>query len=313
MKIGFFNDWQPGVVKGNHIVDITNALKGVHAHHPQELINVIIEYFDEFKGDIEKLAAKTNGVPLDSVTILPPVPRPEKLICMAVNYLEGENPAMPEIDAFLKASDTVIGDGDTVLLDPECKATIFHHEAELAVVIAKEADHVKQQAAMDYVFGYTGFMDVSARGFNPRGAQSYYQAKSWRTFGPMGPFIVTKDEIPDPHNVNVRLSNNYFKFPGYNTRDMAHKIPECIEFASRIMTLQPGDIISTGTNHQNLGAMQEGDLIVMDIDHIGPLHVKVHDPLAREWPRGIDEAMARRMRGGGTQTAKTFDKSDDKK
>ena len=78
---------------------------------------------------------------------------------------------------------------------------------------------------------------------------------------------------------------------------MAHKIPECIAFSSRILPLGAGDIISTGTNHQNLGAMQDGDKIVIDIEKIGPLHVNVHDPLKREWPRGLDEAMAQRMRG----------------
>lgn len=305
MKIGFFGDWQLGVIKGDRIVDVSDALH-VHAHHPQELIAALIEDFEQVRAQIERTVAKRNGVPLGTVKLLPPVPQPEKLICMAVNYLEGENPPMPEIDAFLKASDTVIGDGDTVLLDPECKATIFHAEAELAIVIGKEARHVKEADAYDAVFGYTCFFDVSARGFNPRGAQSYYQAKSWPTFGPMGPFIVTKDEIKDPHNLNVRIRNNDFAFPGYNTREMAHKIPATVAFASRIMTLHAGDVISTGTNHQNLGAIQEGDHLTMEIDHIGALHVAVHDPANREWPRGRDETMASRMRRSAS-TERTFD------
>ncbi|MDE2766244.1 MAG: fumarylacetoacetate hydrolase family protein, partial [Chloroflexota bacterium] len=147
-------------------------------------------------------------------------------------------------------------------------------------------------------FGYTGFFDVSGR-FQVRGAQSYFQSKSWATFGPMGPFIVTKDEIPDPDDVDVQVWIGDFRMPGYNTREMAHKIPECIAFASAVMELNPGDIISTGTNHQNLGAIQDGDRIGMDIAGLGVLSFTVSDPAKREWPRGRDEAMASRMRAGG--------------
>ena len=297
MKFGFYNDWEMGIVRGDQIADVSDVLGGIHAHSPQEMITAIIENWDEVGPAFAAAADKSKLVPLSSVQLLPPVPRPDKIICMAVNYLEGDNPPMPDIDAFLKDSDCVIGDGGTVLLDPECDAKIFHHEAELAVVIGKDADHVKEADANDYVFGYTGFIDVSARIY-VRNAQSYFQAKSWATHGPMGPFLVTKDEIPDPHNLNVSLRMNDYDFPGYNTRDMAHKIPECIAFASRIMNLSAGDIISTGTNHQNLGPMQEGDHLVVGFEGIGDLNIHVHDPLGREWPRGRDEEMATRMRAG---------------
>ena len=297
MKFGFFNEWSLGVVKGDQIVDVSEVMGQVHAHSPMELVSVILENFGEIRAPLEEHAAAHSGVPISSVTIRPPVPRPNKIICMAVNYLEGENPPMPEIDAFLKASDCVIGPGDTVLMDPACTAPVFHAEPEVAVVIGKQGHGISQADAMDYVLGYTGFMDVSAR-ISVRGSQSYFQAKSWATFGPMGPFILTKDEVPDPHDINVRVWNGDYQFPGYNTGDMAHKIPECIEFASRIMELNVGDIISTGTNHQNLGAIQDGDEIGMDIDGIGTLAVSVSDPAKREWPRGRDEAIATRMRSG---------------
>ncbi|MDA1215604.1 MAG: fumarylacetoacetate hydrolase family protein [Chloroflexi bacterium] len=297
MKIGFFDDFQLGVVKGENIVDLGPLLEDIHVHEPQELIAGIIESWDENKEMIAEFVAANEGVPLTSVRIRPPLPRPDKIICMAVNYLEGENPPMPQTDAFLKSSDCVVGNGDTVFLDPECNPTIFHCEAEVAVVIGKPGKGVKQADAMDYVFGYTGFMDVSAR-IAVRGSQSYFQAKSWATFGPMGPFIVTKDDISDPQDINVRIRNNDYDFPGYNTKDMAHKVPECIEFASAIMPLNPGDLISTGTNHQNLGSMQNGDHYSMDIDKIGTLNVVVEDPLGREWARGRDEDMATRMRPG---------------
>ena len=296
MKFGFFNEWNLGVVQGDDIIDVSAALGQIHVQTPMELVQAIIENFDDLKPQLEGFTVGKKGVPISSVRILPPVPRPEKIICMAVNYLEGENPPMPEIDAFLKASDCVIGPGETVIMDPECNASIFHAEPEVALIIGKQGRHIKQENAMDYVLGYTGFYDISGR-INVRGSQSFFQTKSWATFGPMGPFILTKDEVPDPQNINVKVWNGDYQFPGYNTGLMAHKIPECIEFASAIMELNPGDIISTGTNHQNLGAIQDGDVIGMDIEGIGTLSVKVSDPAKREWARGRDEDMAARMRG----------------
>lgn len=298
MKFGFFNDWRLGVVRGDAIVDVSDALAGVHARSPMDLARAVLQDFDALRPALESRAQERQGQPLSAVTLLPPVPRPDKIICMAVNYFEGENPPMPEIDAFLKASDCVIGHGGTVLMDPACEARIFHAEPEVAVVIGKQGRRIDEADAMEHVLGYTGFFDVSGR-IQVRGSQSYFQSKSWATFGPMGPFIVTKDEIADPHDVNVRVWNGDYNFPGYNTREMAHKIPECIAFASRIMELNPGDIISTGTNHQNLGAIQDGDEVGMDIAGLGVLSFSVSDPAKREWPRGRDEAMASRMRAGG--------------
>ena len=288
MKIGFFDDWTLGVVKNDtHIVDVSEALQGVHAHGPQELIKLIIENWDQVKDAFQNLADVSEGKPLSEVRIRPPIPRPDKIVCMAVNYLEYGQRPMPHIDAFLKDSDCVIGDGDTIILDAEAPATIFHHEAELAVIIGKEAeDKVEAKDAMDYVFGYTGFIDVSGRIY-VRNSQSYYQSKSWPTFGPMGPFIVTKDEIPNPHNLDIRITNSGEPRQSFNSDDMAHKIPECIQFASRITPLGAGDIISTGTNHQGLGPIQDGDEITMEIEKIGSITLQVHDPLKREWEPGV--------------------------
>ena len=298
MKLGFFDDWTLGVVKDNtHIVDVSEALGGVHAHTPQDLITMIIENFDQVDTAFQNLAKVSKGKPLSEVRILPPVPRPDKIVCMAVNYLEYGQRPMPTIDAFLKDSDCVIGDGDTIILDAEAPATIFHHEAELAVVIGKDAEEkVSQEDAMDYVFGYTGFIDVSARNIGPKERPSFFQTKSWRTFGPMGPFIITKDDVPDPQNVDLSISVNDQARQTFNTSDMAHKIPACIEFATRQFNLHAGDIISTGTNHQGLGALQNGDKVTFSVGGIGSISLDVVDPLNREWERGVDEEMAARAR-----------------
>ena len=297
MKLGFFDDWTLGVVKDDHIVDVSEALSGVHAHHPQDLITLVIENFEKVRKAFENLAKVSKGVPISSVQILPPLPRPETIVCMAVNYLENGTRPMPDIDAFIKSSDSIIGDGDTVYLDPACDAKIFHHEAELAVVMGKDSDHVNQADAYDHIFGYTGFIDVSARGFNPEGRTSFYQSKSWSTFGPIGPFIVTKDEVPDPHKVSLRIVNNGEPRQAFSTDDMAHKVPECVEFVTRITPLRAGDVISTGTNHQGLGSIQDGDELTFEVDIIGtPLRVKVTDPLKRKWERGVDQETAARAR-----------------
>ncbi|MEE8517835.1 MAG: fumarylacetoacetate hydrolase family protein [Dehalococcoidia bacterium] len=301
MKLGFFNDWTLGVVKDDtHMVEVSEALGGVHAHTPQDLITLVIENFDQVEKAFTNLAKVSKGVPLDEITIQPPIPRPDKIVCMAVNYLEYGQRPMPDFDAFLKDSDCVIGDGDTIFLDPECNATIFHHEAELAVVMGKDSYKVAEKDAYDHIFGYTGFIDVSARGFEPQGRMSFFQVKSWNTFGPMGPFIVTKDEVPDPHNVNLKISNNDQGFQEFNTSDMAHKIPECVEWVTKRFPLSAGDIISTGTNHQGLGPLQNGDHLTFGIDAIGSMHLHVEDPSKREWERKIDEGMAEYVRKLGT-------------
>ena len=177
MKIGFFNEWTVGVVKGDNIVDVSEVLGSVHAHSPQDRMEVIIEHFDQLRDPFEKLVSVSEGVPIADVKVRPPLPQPGKILCMAVNYLEFGSRPMPELEAFLKSSDCVIGDGDTVYLDPDCNATIFHHEAELAVVMGKHSYKVKQEDAYDHIFGYTGFIDVSARGFEPGGRTSFFQVK----------------------------------------------------------------------------------------------------------------------------------------
>ena len=285
------------VKNDTHIVDVSEVLEGVHAHGPQELINLIISNWDQVKDAFQNLANVSEGKPLSEVKIRPPIPRPDKIVCMAVNYLEYGQRPMPHFDAFFKDSDCVIGDGDTIILDAEAPATIFHHEAELAVIIGKDADSkVDKEDAMDYVFGYTGFIDVSGRNIGPEGKTSFFQVKSWRTFGPMGPFIITKDEIPDPQNVDLAITVNELGRQSFNTSDMAHPVAECIEFATRQFPLHAGDIISTGTNHQGLGALQNGDTLKLEIGPIGSMTLNVSDSLNRGWERGVDEEMAARAR-----------------
>ena len=186
------------------------------------------------------------------------------------------------INAFHKATNTVIGNGDTMELT-DIPASIFEGEAELALVIGKRAENVSEENAMDYVFGYTAIIDGSARGLIA--SNFFFQMKSRATYTPIGPCLVTKDEIDDPQNLQIVLRNNGVVMQNFNTDDMAHKIPRCISWLSSIHTLEPGDIIATGTNHRGLNPFMDGDKIELEIEHIGTLNFNVRDPLKRTWER----------------------------
>jgi 2-keto-4-pentenoate hydratase/2-oxohepta-3-ene-1,7-dioic acid hydratase in catechol pathway len=297
MKFAFYDDFTLGVVRGSDIVDVSEAVKGVKHVTPQDLISGVIAQYSSLKGSLEMAAKNGRGVPLASVRIRPPLPKPTHVVAMAVNYLEnGAVKSPPPINAFLKSTSGIIGNGDTVVLPPE-KASIFHHEAEFALVIGKEAAHVKKADAYNYIFGYVNFIDVSARGL---GNGSLFWGKSWDTFAPMGPYLVTADEIATPQNWPVRLWVNGELRQEYSTSDMAYDIARCVEWASGITTLEPGDVITLGTNHQGLGAMQDGDIVEIEGQGLGRLKVLVKDEQRREWPRGIDKATADRAAGRST-------------
>ena len=220
------------------------------------------------------------------------MPRPQKLICAAVNYLEFGQREPAVLDGFLKSPTAVIGSGDTCELPP-APASVFHHEPELAFVIGKTASKVTQDDALSHIFGYTNFLDMSARGLQGAVGNSFFLGKCWDTFAPMGPALVTADEIDDPQNLQVRLWNNGEARHDFPTSDMAHKIPELVSEMSKITTLEPGDVIATGVNHQHIGAVQDGDVLRMEIEGLGPpLIIPVSDPSGREWPRGIDTEFA---------------------
>jgi 2-keto-4-pentenoate hydratase/2-oxohepta-3-ene-1,7-dioic acid hydratase in catechol pathway len=146
------------------------------------------------------------------------------------------------------------------------------------------------------VFGYTNFLDMSARGLQGAVGNSFFLGKCWDTFAPMGPALVTADEVPSPNDLRVRMWNNDEPRHDFPTSDMAHQIPELISEFSKITTLEPGDVIATGVNHQQIGAVQNGDVLRMEIDGFGPsLIIHVTDPSQREWPRGIDAEFAARI------------------
>jgi 2-keto-4-pentenoate hydratase/2-oxohepta-3-ene-1,7-dioic acid hydratase in catechol pathway len=284
VKLLFFDDFKLGVLKGDSVVDVSDVVQAVPHIGPHDLVNGLIERFGEYRSALEQAAEKGSGVPVSQVRIRPPLPRPYNTVCMAVNYMEDGTRAEPApINAFLKSPYSIIGDGDTMVLS-DVPATVYHGEAEIALVIGKYASNVPASEAMDYVFGYLNFIDGSARGLPPAG-NTFYQMKSRDTFAPIGPYLVTADEVPDPHNVQIRLWVNGTLKQNYNTSDMAHKIPRCIEWITSIHALGPGDIVATGTNHRGLSAFQGGDLIELETEGLGRLRIHVRDDLQRTWTR----------------------------
>ena len=176
MKILYFDDFKLGVLKGDSVVDVSRIVKGIPHTGPHDLISGLIERFADYRKKLEKAAGAGRGIPLKKDRIRPPLPRPVNIDCMAVNYMEDGTRAEPApINAFHKSPSAVIGDGDTMVL-PDVPATIFEGEAELALVMGKRASNVKAADAMSYVFGYTNFIDGSARGVVPP-TNVFYQMK----------------------------------------------------------------------------------------------------------------------------------------
>jgi 2-keto-4-pentenoate hydratase/2-oxohepta-3-ene-1,7-dioic acid hydratase in catechol pathway len=294
MKLMVFNDDRVGVVRGDSVVDVTAAVEGVPHTDAGNLMSAVVARFEDLRAPIERAAAAGAGLPLAQVRIRPPLPRPNNVVCMAVNYMEdGTRKEPAPINAFLKTSNCIIGNGDTMVL-PDVPAALFEGEAEMALVIGKRASNVPAARAMEYVFGYMNFIDGSARGLNPPG-NTFYQMKSRATFAPIGPWLVTADEIADPQKLQVRLWVNGTVKQNYNTDDMAHKIPRCIEWVSSIHDLEPGDILALGTNHRGLSGFQDGDTIELETEGLGRLRVSVRDELKRTWSR--ETRLERQQRG----------------
>lgn len=217
-------------------------------------------------------------LPPGEVTLLAPVLRPDKIICVGHNYYDhmgvGQTAPAEYPNIFTKTNNTVIGPNQAILV-PSLTQQV-DYEAELAVIIGQTARHVPQNQAFEFVAGYTIFNDVSARDYQKRTSQ-WMQGKSFDTFGPMGPALVTRDEIPDPHGLDLWLTLNGLELQRTNTRHMIFSIPWLIAYLSDFMTLEPGDIISTGTPAKTEAAksvppfIKPGDQMTLCIERIGEL------------------------------------------
>lgn len=300
MKFVTYDGGKTGVLKGDSVVDVSSICTG----NGQGAMESLISNYDSLLNALEQLAMDGPTIPLRNVRLEPPLPRPGKILAMGGNFLENGAKQPAPMWGFTKSSNAVVGPGSTVVL-PNVDANIFHHEAELVLVFGKTGSNIGETQAMDYVFGYTCGIDVSARIYTETPAAPRVPntlpispAKSYDTFAPLGPCIVTKDEISNPQNLQVQLRVDGELRGDYNTNDMGHSIEESIEYVSGIESISPGDVLFLGTNHQGLGAMQDGDTIEIKIEQVGSFSLNVSDPLKRRWTKGIDEETAQGVREG---------------
>jgi len=232
------------------------------------------------------LAAAANVVARADVRLLSPIPRPKQnVMCLGMNYVahaieslraRGSEIKLPEFPVFFtKALNTVCGDGDSVPLDPNVTSQL-DYEVELAYVFGRTAKNVKKADALDYVFGYTILNDISARDLQNR-HQQFFKGKSLDNSGPIGPCIVTADEIPDPATLAIKLRLNGELRQSSHTGDLIFDIPSGIEYLTLGTTIEAGQIVCTGTPAGvGMGLtppayMKAGDVVEAEIEKIGVL------------------------------------------
>ena len=294
MKFVMYNDNQPGILTDAGVIDIGDLCPG----GGQAAMVHLITNYDNLKSQLESRAAQ--GTVVAGAQLQAPLPSPNKILCMGGNFREFGAREPSPMWGFIKRLHSILSPGGTVVL-PDIDANIFHHEAELVLVFGKGGKDIPASEAMDHVFGYTVGVDVSARMPGGSGGRvpntlPIAEHKSHPTFCPLGPCIVTRDEIADPEKLQITLSVDGELRVNYNTDDLAHSIAESIEYVAAIEEISPGDVLFMGTNHQGLGAMQDGDSIEVGVESVGSFSFTVSDPLRRRWPRGVDQETAQDIR-----------------
>jgi len=272
MRLVLFDDFRVGVVRGEEVVDVSHLFEDRHVPFPRTFLLRAIARFDDLRPKIEAAVAGGRGRALSACRLLPPILCPTKVLAAPVNYMKHQAEmsaasTIHELGFFLKAPSSIIGPGDTIRLPFPDRRT--DHEVELAVVIGKEATRVKAADALRYVFAYTILVDVTVRGGEDRSTR-----KSFDTFTPIGPALVTADEVPDPQDLRMRLWLNGELRQDASTRDMIEGVAGLIQHASSIMTLLPGDVLSTGTP-EGVSPLKPGDVVDVEIERIGRMRVNV--------------------------------------
>ncbi len=274
MKLVRFNGGRVGLVIDGTIRDITHEA-GVdpQAWPPVDMIR-LIACFDEARESLLKAAQQAPGIPLEDAVLDNPVPWPNKLIAIPVNYhahaLEMSSPAISKNGGFFVKSASSLSGADQPVELPDLPGRAVHHEAELAVVIGRGGRHISRERALEHVFGYACLLDMTVRGKQERAIR-----KSFDTFTPLGPWLTTADEVPDPSALRVQLWVNDELRQDAHTRDMIVDVPEIIHMCSAVMTLEPGDVIATGTA-EGVGPVTPGDTVTIDISPgVGRMSVRV--------------------------------------
>jgi len=284
MRFCRFGDGRLGLVEGSDVRDVTAALDVLPAlRYPFPTHDIFIENLDKVAARAREIAAGAPAQPIAGLKFLSPVANPSKVIGAPVNYqkhldevksdtqLHHDNQAhfavIQKIGLFLKASSSLVGPGEGIALRKLDRRN--DHEVELAVVMGKRADRVSKEDALKYVAGYSIGLDLTIRGPEERSLR-----KSPDTYTVLGPWLVTADEIPNPGELDLKIAVNGEIRQNSNTKYMIMNVPELIEFASAFYTLNPGDVIVTGTP-EGVSPIEPGDVIVATIEKIGSMEVQV--------------------------------------
>ena len=264
---------RPGVIRGTGIADLAAA----RPSWPSSWRGIVAAVS---WGEVEAVAARAPVVPLDSVRLGPPIPDPSKVVALGLNYRDHaleqkkEPPIAPLL--FCKAPSCLIGPNDPIVLPHPSIETRVDAEAELCIVIGRRAREVPEREAMDYILGWTVMNDVSGRQAQ-YGDKQFFRGKSFDTFGPCGPWIVTRDELPDPSGLSLEADWGDRPMQRGNTRDLIFSVPFTLSYVSRMMTLLPGDLITTGTP-AGVGVfreppifLQRGETVTVRLESIGEL------------------------------------------
>ena len=282
MKLAVFNDHRVGVVENDMIYDVTAVLPESPGW-PLTYMSSLIFAWDERKSAVLSARESASGIPLADVQLLTPSPAPAHIVAAAANYREhiaemgvmgSGGRSMNELGFFLIAPSSIQRPGGTVVL-PRGSSRSFHHESELAVIIGRHCKNVDVESALDYVFGYSCLMDMTMR-MTVDLREERSMRKSFDTFTPVGPWIVTADEVPDPQQLELALYVNEERRQSATTADMIVSIAQQIALASSVMTLQPGDILATGTP-SGVGEVLPGDVVRIEIENVGGFSVSVEE------------------------------------
>ncbi len=273
MRIARFNGGRIGIVIGDTIRDVTAAAEVEPAEWPPVGMVRVIANFSKLGDQLAAAARSAPALPLAEVRLETPVPWPNKIIAYPTNYRDhaAEMSTTTHADLqgyFLKANSSLSGPNDAIEL-PDIPGREIHHECEIALVIGKEGRHIPAARAFDHVFGYACLLDITIRGKEER-----VMRKSFDTFTPVGPWITTADEVPDPTDIKMRLWVNAEKRQDASTKDLVVNIPRMIEIASSASTLYPGDLIATGTP-AGVGPLRAGDVVTIEVDNVGRMKVPV--------------------------------------
>jgi 2-keto-4-pentenoate hydratase/2-oxohepta-3-ene-1,7-dioic acid hydratase in catechol pathway len=280
MRLCRFDENRLGVVDGADVLDVTAALDVLPAfHYPLPSYDPLFANLDKVKGRIHEIGDGARSTPLASVRLLSPVANPTKIIAAPVNYqkhldevkgdrqLHQDNQAhtitIQKAGLFLKACSSLVGPGEGIALRHLDRRN--DHEVELALVIGKKGNNISRAEALNYVAGYAIALDITIRGTEDRSFR-----KSPDSYTVLGPWLVTADEIPDPGNLDLKISVNGEVRQNSNTKYLILGVAELIELASSFYTLYPGDIISTGTP-EGVSPIVPGDRIAATIEKIGTM------------------------------------------